>query len=192
MAGRRVIDTDTRQLKRRADGTYTSGGTSKAGGRKIPCSHCAVNAKCELQPLTACALFVPAIPFQDEVGLDRLANTVRIGVAWTQRLLIDQVIALYHVRRGEVFGLSRVRWLYAGPIHDMLATHARHNHLMLDQPPETAATTLYNWQRQNYGPRIVHDDTKLTAIYLQRLGSEEAAAYLAEHDTLREQDAASR
>ncbi|WP_375292184.1 hypothetical protein [Sphingomonas melonis] len=185
-----MIDTDTRQLKRRPDGTYTSG-----AGKK-PCDHCAVNRKCELQPRIACDLFVPTLPFQDETGLgcrgelEGHVNTVRVGVAWTQRLLLDQVVALYNVRLKQVFGLARVKELISGGIDIILARHAHRNHLMLTTPPHDAATALKAWQRQNYGPRIIHDGAKLTAIYLQRLGLEDAAAYLQEHETLRESYAA--
>lgn len=174
-----MIDTDTRQLKRRSDGTYTSG-----AGKK-PCDHCAVNDVCQLKPRTACAIFVPALPFQDETGLDRFANTVRVGVAWTQRLLTDQVIALYNPLIKTVFGYARVRRMFSGPIAAMLDRHARHNHLMLDKPPEQAASLLHAWQLRNYGPRIVHDQTRITALYVQRLSGEDAAAYLEGHEALR-------
>ncbi|SFJ49743.1 hypothetical protein SAMN03159338_1570 [Sphingomonas sp. NFR04] len=171
-----MIDTDTRQLKRRPDDTYTSG----AG--KLPCDHCAVNDVCQLQRRTACAIFVPAIPFQDETGLNRFANTVRVGVAWTQRLRIDQVIALYDAKKQTVFGYSRVKALFAGPIAEILAVHASMNHLMQEKPSYEAARALLQWQRQNYGPRIINEKTRITAIYLQRLSVEDAETYLAGHE----------
>ncbi|MCG7348901.1 hypothetical protein [Sphingomonas sp. ACRSK] len=180
-----MIDTDTRQLRRRADGTYTSGGTNTAGERKIPCDHCGVNRKCELQPRTACNLFVPTLPFQDETGLHDVANTVRVGVAWTQRLLTNQVVALYNVKLKHVFGLALVVSTEAGPIDEILERHAHRNHLMLTTPPHTAAIILKDWQLRNYGPRIINEKTRATAIYLQRLGLEDAAAYLQGHEARR-------
>lgn len=158
-----MIDTDTRQLKLGADGLYRSG----AG--KLPCHHCGLNADCPLQPLKACALFMPALPFTDETGLRKIANTVRLGVAWTQRLRQGQIVALYNAKSKVIFGHARVIATHSGKIGPMLRSHAHANHLMLDTPPADAAKELHAWQRQNYGPRIVHEEAKLTAIYLLRL-----------------------
>lgn len=180
-----MIDTDTRQLKRDPNGLYRSGGVNKAGDRKTPCDHCAVNEFCTLRPLTSCSLFVPALPFQGRIGLDRFANTVRVGVAWTQRLQLDQVIALYDAKERMIFGYSRVKALFAGPIDEILAVHASMNHLMMELPSYEAADILHKWQKQNYGPRIIHDKTRITAIYLQRLGVEDAASYLQRHEEVR-------
>lgn len=157
------IDTDTRQLKLGKDGLYRSG----AG--KIPCDHCGWNVECPLQPLTACSLFMPTLPFADETGLKKVANTVRVGVAWTQRLSPGQAVALYNSLRKEIFGHATVIGTMSGPIEPMLRTHAPANHLMLDVHPKQAPGDLWQWQRQQYGPRIIHDQTKLTAIYLLRL-----------------------
>lgn len=144
-----------------------------------------MNRACELKVRTACALFLPTLPFQDETGLDGDANTVRVGKAWMSRLLLDQVIALYNVNQKLIFGLASVTELHTGGIDQMLAEHAHRNHLMLTTPPAEAAAILKAWQRQNYGPRIINDQTRLTVIYLRRLGVEDAAAYLEGHEALR-------
>lgn len=157
------IDTDTRQLRRGVDGLYRS------GGGKIPCDHCGLKIDCPLKPLTACSLFMPALPFTDQVGLRKVANTIRVGVAWTNRLTLGQTVALYNPKAKEIFGHAAVLSTSHGRIDQMLHDHAHANHLMLDHPPEQAPTTLRAWQRQQYGPRIIHDETNLTAIYLLRL-----------------------
>lgn len=164
-----MIDTDTRQLKRQPNGHYTSG----AG--KLPCDHCGWNVDCPIRPVASCSLFLPAIPFTDETGLRKVANTVRVGVAWTKRLHVGQTVALYNSVRKAIFGYARVVGMESGPIAHMLANHAHANHLMLDTPPETAAERLHAWQRQQYGPRIIHDETKITAIYLLRVSQPPAA-----------------
>lgn len=174
-----MIDTDTRQLKLGKDGLYRS------GGGKIPCDHCGWKIDCPLQPLTACSLFLPTIPFTDETGLRKVANTVRVGVAWTQRLKPGQVIALYNAKSKIIFGHASVISMSSGMIDDVLRDHAHANHLMLDHPPHEAATTLRAWQRQNYGPRIIHDATKLTAIYLLRLNSPPPSPNFQGHEALR-------
>jgi hypothetical protein len=158
-----TIDTDTRQLKLGADGLYRS------GGGKLPCDHCGWKIDCPLQPLKACSLFLPTIPFTDETGLRKVANTVRVGVAWTQRLKPGQAVALYNSKAKEIFGHATVLSTHSGGIGPMLKEHAHANHLMLDTPPNEAPHDLWLWQRQNYGPRIIHNDTKITAIYLLRL-----------------------
>jgi hypothetical protein len=167
-----VIDTDTRQLKRDSNGHYRSG----AG--KIPCDHCGWRVDCPIQPAVSCAVFLPAIPFTDETGLRKVANTVRVGVAWTKRLVPGQTIALYNSVKKSIFGYGRVLAMDSGPIADVLRDHAHANHLMLDTPPETAAARLHAWQRQQYGPQIIHDRTKLTAIYLLRVAQPPAAPHL--------------
>ena len=158
-----TLDTDTRQLRRSADGLYRS------GGGKIPCNHCGWSLDCPLQPLTACSLFLPALPFTDETGLQKVSNTVRVGRAWTQRLTPGQTVALYNTKTKVIFGHAEVLSMSHGRIHDILRDHAAANHLMLDLHPKDAPQTLFAWQRQNYGPRIIHDETSLTAIYLLRL-----------------------
>lgn len=164
-----MIDTDTRQLKRLGSGAYSTG-----AGKHI-CDHCGINDTCQVTPsANTCQLFLPALPFQDETGLDRPSNTVRVGVAWTKRLQVGQTIALYNARTKKVFGHAKVTQLEAGGIVEMLRAHARNNHLMLDTDPKRAPAELYKWQKQNYGPRIIHEETKITAIYLQRLGVEDA------------------
>jgi len=174
-----MIDTDTRQLKRDPDGKYRS------GGGKIPCDHCARTVDCPLKPLATCEFFMPALPFNDETGLRKIANTIRVGVAWTQRLDIGQVIALYNVKHRALFGHSRVVGMARGLIKPMLDVHAHANHLMLDTPPEKAASQLYDWLRQQYGPRIINPDTKITAIYLLRLYKPPAAPDFTGHEAHR-------
>jgi hypothetical protein len=162
-----MINTDTRQLRRTDNGHYVSG----AG--KVPCDHCGFTLDCPIKmaaPIVhACKMFLPAIPFTDETGLRKVANTVRVGVAWTKRLQIGQTVALYNSAKKVIFGYARVVGMESGPIRQMLHDHAHANHLMLDTPPETAADRLHAWQRQQYGPRIIHDETKITAIYLLRV-----------------------
>jgi hypothetical protein len=165
-----LIDTDTRQLKLGADGKYRSG----AG--KIICDHCGIRMLCPLSgTVTACEVFEPAIPFQDETGLHKVSNTMRVGVAWTKRLSLGQMIALFNVNSKEVFGRARVIGTYADNIVPMLIEHAPANHLFLETPPKEAAQQLHNWLKQNYGPRIINSETKLTAIYLLRLHGKAAA-----------------
>lgn len=165
-----LIDTDTRQLKRDLDGFYRSG-----AGKK-PCAHCGDRAACAwVDTQVKCETFLPALPFTDELGLDRRCNTIRVGKAWTERLVIGQTVALYHAKRQTIFGHSTVLATIAGPISDILAAHARFNHLLLDTPPAAAAETLHSWLRRNYGPRIIHENTRISAIYLQRRSGEDAA-----------------
>ena len=157
-----MIDTDTRQLRRTAEGHYVSG----AG--KIPCDHCGLVLECGMAPMSSCSVFMPTIPFVGQVGMNRLFNTIRVGKAWTQRLDPNQTIALYEVKEKRIFGHARVIGHACGNIEAMLKDHAQANHLMLDTPPAEAPAILHSWLRQNYGPRIITDQTNLTAIYLLR------------------------
>lgn len=163
MAHGRVIDTDTRQLRRNATGQYTSG----AG--KIVCDHCGFNKICPMRDkVAACDQFLPTLPFNDDAGMQKLFNTVRIGRAWVQRLVVGQKVALYNATDKRVFGFASVLATFDGSIDEMLNRHAHANHLMLSQFPEEAQSILHQWLKRNYGPHIVHDNTTLTAIYLLR------------------------
>lgn len=166
------IDTDTRQVRRNSDGAYRSG-----AGKRI-CDHCASRDICpDASFETLCDQFVPALPFTDEGGLDRVANTMRVGRAWTERLVPWQMVALYNSKSREIFGYSLVLYTRSGPIVDMLKLHAAANHIMLDTPPNKAPTELGAWMRQNYGPHIIHAGTTLTAVYLLRVHSAPLATY---------------
>jgi hypothetical protein len=132
-----------------------------------------------------CNKFLPVIPFVDEIGLDSFANTVRVGVAWSRRLHLRQVVGLYNSKSRQIFGLAHVVSLHVGPIDDILAAHAHMNHIMLEQPVEEAPALLKEWQLRNYGPRIINESTRLTAIYLQREPVEDVAARLREYEALR-------
>ena len=158
-----MIDTDTRQLRR--DGVT---GEYFTGAGKIPCDHCGHQFICQAKPRISCAEFLPAIPFTDEAGMQKLFNTIRVGMAWTRRLYSGQVISLYSPKSKIIFGHGRVLHTAAGPIDDMLAQHAHANHLMLPESSEEAPSILHGWLKQNYGPRIINETTRITAIYILR------------------------
>lgn len=174
MAGRRVkviLDTDTRQVRKGPDGLFRSG-----AGKNI-CDHCGARMICSLvDTVTACETFLPALPFMDETGLHKVSNTMRVGKAWTQRLTPGQKVALYNAKTRMIFGYSQVIYTVAGPIVPMLQQHAKANHIMLETPNNEASRKLGAWMRQNYGPRIIHEDATLTAIYLLRISEQTAAA----------------
>lgn len=169
-----VLDTDTRQLRRDQAGFYS------VGAGKLLCDMCGWLTVCGGKLLRAgkCDEFMPVLTFQDEVGLHKVSNTMRVGRAWTQRLVPPQDVALYNVRAKVIFGHAQVLSTDDGNIVSMLKAHAHANHTMLDTPNHEAPTKLGAWMRQNYGPRIIHEGTTLTAIYLLRLCGEVAPPYL--------------
>jgi len=157
-----MIDTDTRQLRLTSDGFV-------AGAGKKVCDHCGFIAACPISGRqVSCFDFLPTLPFTDETGMSAVFNTVRIGKAWPKRLNDRDHIALYNPKTAIIFGHATVLQMFTGSIRSILANHAHANHLMLDKEPGDAAELLFKWQRQNYGPRIVHEDASLTAIYLLR------------------------
>lgn len=169
------IDTDTRQVRRDAAGFYRSG-----AGKNI-CDHCGHRSVCaNVDQTNSCADYLPALPFVGDVGFEpgRVANTMRVGRAWTERLDEGQTVALYDTKLKEIFGYAEVHGLFAGPIVEMLQAHASDNHIMLTTHPFKAPTELGAWMRQNYGPQIIHDRTTLTAIYLLRTHGTPPAPHL--------------
>lgn len=154
---------DTRHLKRSADGIYRS------GGGQIICDICALKPGCGLTPLQECGHFLPSLGFNDRTGMDVLFNTIRVGKAWPQRLQVGQTVGLWCPYDKAVFGHASVVNMFTGPITDILRKHAGANHLYLGTASFTQASKqLYAWLRQQYGPRIINQDTTLTAIYLLR------------------------
>jgi len=109
---------------------------------------------------------IPAFGFMNEVGLDRISNTMRVGKAWSERLVTGDRVGLYNVKRKEMFGSATILSVFTGPIVPMLIKHAHANHTMLDTPRAEAAEMLLRWMRQNYGPRLINKQTHLTAVYL--------------------------
>ena len=51
---------------------------------------------------------VPPLAFQNDVGLSHIANTFRVGVSWSKRLLEWDQVALVSSRTKQVFGHARV------------------------------------------------------------------------------------
>lgn len=155
---------DTRHLKRDPDGRY------RTGGGQIICDICAIrNEGCPFTPRTHCEHFMPALGFNDQTGMQKVFNTIRVGKAWPQRLSPGQPIGLWCPIDKTIFGWAEVLSIYSGRIAHILVNHAGDNHLFLDQHDTHAQRLLYEWLRQNYGPRIIHKDTTVTAIYLRRL-----------------------
>ena len=157
-------------------------GSYRSGGGKLICDHCGYNKICSQAPISECDKFLPALPFNDISGTQKIFNTVRIGKAWSERLSIGQNIALYDVNSLKIFGFASVLNIFTGQIEEILKRHAHANHLMLAEMPEEAESILYQWMRQQYGPRIVHDQAKLTAIYLLREHISPSPPYFGGHE----------
>jgi predicted transcriptional regulator len=168
-----TLNTDTRQVRRDQHGFFRSG-----AGKNI-CDHCAARNVCAyVDQMTACREFLPALPFTDETGLEKIANTMRIGRAWTQRLDIPQTVALYNAKTKVIFGYADVISMDDGNIVSMLKRHAAANHLMLATPYNECAVKPGAWLMQTYGPRIIHENTTVTCLYLLRIGEPPAAPHL--------------
>lgn len=166
-----VINTNTRPLRRLPDLQWSG------GSRHSVCEYCSVQDNCSavIDRPSVCNDTVPALSFQDETGLDDFANTVRMGLAWRDRLRKGDRVGLYNVKTQTVFGYARVTLVEGGRLGPMLHAHAAKNHLMLERP-QTAARELCEWLRRNYGPKIVNPQSNLTAIYLQREPQQAAQA----------------
>lgn len=153
---------DTRHLKRDTNGSY------RTGGGKVICDICSLQYECSIKPQNTCQYFVPALGFYDRTGMLKVFNTMRVGKAWTERLVPGQTIGLWCPIEKDVFGYAEVLSFTSGPISRMIVEHAEHNHLMLDANYVKAQRQLLVWLKQQYGPRIIHEKTQLTAIYLRR------------------------
>jgi len=153
-----MIDTNTRYLKYK-DGLYRNGGAC------LPCDNCAIRSMCGAE-LTECPIMVPTLSFSDRFGTGGVFNTLRLGKAWSQRIHPGQLIALHD--SDGVYGYAEVQQLYCGEFYPMMKTHAHANHLMLGKDFETAIAAMTEWFKKQYGPTVVKEATKITAVYLLR------------------------
>lgn len=153
-----MIDSNTRYLQFK-DGLYHN------GGARLPCDSCAIHDVCTLRR-ERCDMMVPTISFANIEGTQSVFNTLRLGKAWSQRLAPGQIVGIHDLSTNEITGYADVLQLYCGNFEDMMKTHAHANHLMLGYDIETAQEQMTTWFRKQYGPSVVKEITKITAVYL--------------------------
>ncbi|MET2951262.1 ASCH domain-containing protein [Vibrio owensii] len=143
---------------------------------------CAANADCKalksLQRLNKkhgvtsrieeCQSYLLPILFRPPyLGLESDFNTVRLGKAWAARVYVGQEVALID-KEGKQIGKAEVVRVESGDMPEMLAEHARYNHMMLDNPVVDYAQSLHKVLINCYGKLFVEANSGLSVIYLKR------------------------
>lgn len=104
-------------------------------------------------------------------GFDNEFNTFRVGVKWSKRLKVGDVVGLIDTKESKLFGIAEVVGIHQGKLRQVAEQHACRNHNQLGLDPAGAADRLIANMFKRYGPRIINDDKQTTVIELRRLKS---------------------
>lgn len=120
-----------------------------------------------------CRSFIPVITFSPPIiGLQGRFNTMRMGRAWMEKLVIgESKVALVNGRTFEIIGLALVENLAVGFWDAMVELHAAENHLCNDIEVEDPIETVGKVLAQSYG-RFRKPSSELTVINLRRIDGE--------------------
>jgi len=126
----------------------------------------AYNAKAEV---IECGSYVPPIGFKNTKGLIDGCNTIRTGTAWAMRVSVGSQVGLVNVKTNRVIGNATVSRVCLGPKEDMLAVHARKNHLFIEQKitKKAACEQLTQKMPGIVGNLIWKNSSDLSVIYLE-------------------------
>lgn len=141
------------------------------------CDYCSIEPNCKLKsarPRT-CNMFVPGLGFAPPLkGLDGIFSTFRASSVWYERARVvhdtHKTFGLWNTKTGEFISYARLKNAYRGPFHDLMARHARLNHLCKDKmlTDAEAAEWLPKQIRNLAGSRYVkRPDQICTVIYLE-------------------------
>lgn len=166
------MKTNTRVIRIR-DGALGLGPKPTNDGETI-CEYCAAVPFCKL-PKTAvyCSSYIPPLLFTNPVGLEGAFSTLRLGMAWFNRLAIAKVVSLYNPKTEELIGLARVTDVIGGNLSDLIDITATTNHSLLGLDAPDKAARLTKIIRNHYGSNFAAPDRNATAIYCERINGEE-------------------
>lgn len=166
------MKTNTRVIRIRGD-ILGIGPTAERNGEKL-CEYCAAFSFCEYEKkAVACAKFIPPLLFTNPVGLEGAFSTLRLGMAWNDRLAIAKVVSLYNPKAEELIGFARVTDVIAGNLGDLIEVTAHTNHTFLGSDIADKPTALRRVIRNHYGSNFAADDRNATAIYCERINGKE-------------------
>lgn len=178
-----MIKTDTKRLRRDAEGFFSVAPQAVVSATETLCDYCGTDA-CQIRtaltaalrgaahaPVLRCGEFVPVIGFSVVQGLGRDRwNTIRIGHAWAARLKPGAQVAVMDLKRSALLRRMTVEAVYTGTVSEMCRDHGENNHAALENGwrGETARTQIARVLRNAYGSRFTTaTDGKAAAIYLK-------------------------
>lgn len=175
----------SRWVKKLENGDYTMEPAAEQRKDNLLCNSCGINHFCPVLKfinkadkfaklgVRRCEKYFPVLGFMPpHVGLDDRFNTIRIGDTWTKRVVPGKtIVALVDTKTNEVIGYARVIRVHTGVYDEMLRKHALFNHNMKgvqENPVEYIGSILH----KAFG-HFIKDDSKLTALYLERVPDEQ-------------------
>lgn len=172
-----IRKTDTRKLKRTADGYFTT--------RRIHdidkdddtlCGYCGRNACPLLATLAgktlvnvkACREFIPILSFSVLTGLhEPIFNTIRLGLAWPKRLDVGDRVRVMDTKNGAFLRVMRVKEFATGSLGEIVTHHAHRNHALIASDAPDKPAEMMRVLRGAYGSTYTHTGRSATAIYLE-------------------------
>lgn len=169
-----MIRTDVRYIRPTED-SYTCKNKSGSKESRHMCLHCSSNASCNVantlksgDQIKMCSHYQYPIAFRSLKGTEGLFNTMRMGKAWSGRLLGGETIGLLN-KDGELEARAKVRTVLLLPRKEALDLHARFNHMMINEDPIDASQRLAKVLRNVYGKIVWERETHITVIYASRV-----------------------
>lgn len=172
-----IRKTDTRKLKRTADGYFTTRRISDIDtDTNSLCGYCGHDACPLIAPLTgrarvtveACREFLPIISFSVLTGLhEPIFNTVRLGLAWPKRLDVGDRVRIFDAKNNEFLRVMRVKEFATGSLGEIVTKHAHRNHALIASDAPDKPAKLMRVLRGAYGSTYTHTGRSATAIYLE-------------------------
>ncbi len=161
---------DMRVIYRSEDGAYTS--------NRVLCDYCGAVPTCTIKGvIRRCEMFAPTLGFGDKTGIFDVFSTFRLGKAWSERIRKGAAVALFDLRKKEVFGHATVVEVIHGNKLSLMKEHADTNHMMLLKAYESHDAMVEKFEkllRRLYGNMIYNYYDDATVIYLKRIKQQEA------------------
>lgn len=153
------------------DGDYSA--------KKNVCPNCRLIGECHKRSdqVFKCDLFMPTLGFGDKTGIFDVFSTFRLGKAWSERIRKGAAVALFDLRKKEVFGHATVVEVIHGNKLSLMKEHADTNHMMLLKAYESHDAMVEKFEkllRRLYGNMIYNYYDDATVIYLKRIKQQEA------------------
>lgn len=176
-------DTNTRQIKRTAEGLFTVEGLGELAKEKSLCAYCG-RKRCSIRAsirkmsseeivpsIRACGEFVPVLAFSILKGLNLDAwNTIRVGQAWAKRLEPGMNVAIADMLNRKIVRHMTVVETYTDTIDRLCSDHAINNHAILADglTHGEAPGMMRQILRNAYGSNFAAPDRTGTVIYLAK------------------------
>lgn len=118
--------------------------------------------------VSRCERFSPILLFVNPAGTEEEFTTIRLGEAWSKRVLPGSVVTL--TDKATVYGKAEVTHVRTGSKENMIIESIWTNHLMLEfqGTVEERIERMTKIVRNSYGNLIWKNNRKATILHLRR------------------------